>query len=1000
MPEGPEVRVTLTAEDAGVAAAIRELNSQLKTLKTTQDRVTESTTKSAGAFKSMAAQALSAVKLRLANIPGLGGWGSAVALRAYEPIGKELEEGAGAIEERFGAAAIAVGGVTAAVGALGVAALAVTHRMMELEQSIENTAAATGLSTTQVQEFTELAREMDVDAGTLQMAFARMQVQLGEFMTTGKAAGDGSQYMAKALSALGISLADAHGNVRPLNDILGDFFVILQKMPNAEARAALEAEVFGTRGRVLTEVFEQAIREGTSYQDVLDRIGKTGPVIPESELRELAQAEKKWEDLTRAALGYWTQLKVAMTTTVLHPVKSAEYLGGMAALFTANPAAAADKALSDLRAQRDAAVAEISKPTPTGGATNVAAVMQATALNETLKTELETLQAGSKEQLELKQAEAHYAAAEKAHDTVLIGLYAEQISMLRQIVGLKQKVSHAAPEQAAKAELALGLRQQEDLLSTWKEGAARRAEVDQESYERGTLSLEDYFAGRRAAVAEETRKEIEVLKLNRRQVEAASAEAGGRASAAQSVLARMSPYGKPEKREAEAALVDRYMAEHLKYLEQIDGLNAQISIKEIEAKTKFIELDAQEFSTQRAQKEKVLEFIRQIEELQGNVNAGAAAQVEARTEQMRSTLEQLRGQAVGGTTLSEANINAMLSKYTNVAMAVASFSDLEKNTQQAIASLEIRKSTIETKLHDNLITRVAAQQEIRRLLETEIPILRQKARLELEAAKATGDPGKILQAQEALLEIQQKSTQQAETYKTVLHGVSGTLRQDFQTMFDAIGKGARSVRLAFGQMELGVIHSLENVATGLASNLAVALMTDELWRISDAKTAASGAFKAAIHALPFPINIPVAFASAAIAFEGALAYAEGGLVDGPGGPTADRVPAMLSSGEYVLRASAVDAFGKENLDAINAGIATTRPGFASSIASLSDLRMPTVTFPDLAGGGRGGGDVFLHEETHLHHNGPDALEVLETQLLPALTRLHRAGALNHIIKNT
>lgn len=49
----------------------------------------------------------------------------------------------------------------------------------------------------------------------------------------------------------------------------------------------------------------------------------------------------------------------------------------------------------------------------------------------------------------------------------------------------------------------------------------------------------------------------------------------------------------------------------------------------------------------------------------------------------------------------------------------------------------------------------------------------------------------------------------------------------------------------------------------------------------------------------------------------------GGEVSGPGGPTDDKVPAMLSDGEYVLPADTVEHIGKDNLDAVRA--ATHKP---------------------------------------------------------------------------
>lgn len=48
--------------------------------------------------------------------------------------------------------------------------------------------------------------------------------------------------------------------------------------------------------------------------------------------------------------------------------------------------------------------------------------------------------------------------------------------------------------------------------------------------------------------------------------------------------------------------------------------------------------------------------------------------------------------------------------------------------------------------------------------------------------------------------------------------------------------------------------------------------------------------------------------------------ARGGLVKGPGGPMADMIPTMLSDGEFVIRAQAVNAFGPQFFDQLNRGI--------------------------------------------------------------------------------
>lgn len=50
-------------------------------------------------------------------------------------------------------------------------------------------------------------------------------------------------------------------------------------------------------------------------------------------------------------------------------------------------------------------------------------------------------------------------------------------------------------------------------------------------------------------------------------------------------------------------------------------------------------------------------------------------------------------------------------------------------------------------------------------------------------------------------------------------------------------------------------------------------------------------------------------------------FAAGGYISGPGGPKDDKIPAMLSQGEYVINADSVSKYGRGTLDALNNGYA-------------------------------------------------------------------------------
>ena len=66
-------------------------------------------------------------------------------------------------------------------------------------------------------------------------------------------------------------------------------------------------------------------------------------------------------------------------------------------------------------------------------------------------------------------------------------------------------------------------------------------------------------------------------------------------------------------------------------------------------------------------------------------------------------------------------------------------------------------------------------------------------------------------------------------------------------------------------------------------------------------------------------------------------YATGGYISGPGTGTSDSIPALLSNGEYVIRAAAVRKLGKNALDMLNRGIPIPRfadGGVVGTVASL------------------------------------------------------------------
>ena len=66
-------------------------------------------------------------------------------------------------------------------------------------------------------------------------------------------------------------------------------------------------------------------------------------------------------------------------------------------------------------------------------------------------------------------------------------------------------------------------------------------------------------------------------------------------------------------------------------------------------------------------------------------------------------------------------------------------------------------------------------------------------------------------------------------------------------------------------------------------------------------------------------------------------YATGGYISGPGTGTSDSIPALLSNGEYVIRAAAVRKLGKNALDLLNRGIPIPRFADGGMVGTVSSL---------------------------------------------------------------
>ncbi|MFC6021512.1 tape measure protein [Plantactinospora solaniradicis] len=87
-------------------------------------------------------------------------------------------------------------------------------------------------------------------------------------------------------------------------------------------------------------------------------------------------------------------------------------------------------------------------------------------------------------------------------------------------------------------------------------------------------------------------------------------------------------------------------------------------------------------------------------------------------------------------------------------------------------------------------------------------------------------------------------------------------------------------------------------------------------------------------------------------------YATGGLIRGPGGPTGDKIPAMLSDREYVIRASSAQGIGTRLLDYINAnGQLPAQYAEGGSVKWPYNFDVSKFQIPAFLGGSGAGGGI-------------------------------------------
>lgn len=213
------------------------------------------------------------------------------------PFGN-IGAGFSSLIENVGPTTIALTGMVGALTAITAASAAVTINLAKENEEFENLAHVTGLTSQQVQAFSELSKEMGLSLGGLTSSVDRFQFALGEYARKGaEGANTETNRTVNSLKQLGIAVTDASGKMRPAIDILSDFSDYLRAIPDAGRQSQIGLDTLGIRAK---ELLPYMLSAKGSLHDLLAEVTAGGPIIDVEMSARLEKAKGIWDEFTRS----------------------------------------------------------------------------------------------------------------------------------------------------------------------------------------------------------------------------------------------------------------------------------------------------------------------------------------------------------------------------------------------------------------------------------------------------------------------------------------------------------------------------------------------------------------------------------------------------------------------------------------------------------------------------------------------------------------------------
>lgn len=483
------------------------------------------------------------------------------------------------------------------------------------------------------------------------------------------------------------------------------------------------------------------------------------------------------------------------------------------------------------------------------------------------------------------------------------GAQAKQLAYLQQRANLQALYNKDLEKEAAASATARATAQEQaaqHALSLQRIEISTAEALNEQAYTKGQESLAQYFKKRTDLIDKQADAEVAALEKSRSAAGAALAQ----------VLA--GPAG-PEREPKEIAARAR-----------IAAVDAQIAEVNLRRRKDQSAADEDLFKKSEENAKKILEFREKDLELQGrSADAGRNRLIQEK---------EIYEQALKATGASQEQIDAEIAAWEKRKTRAADFAETQRRIQTELSVFdEQRKAAQETRTEQGPFSAEAARQ-VRIMTEEVTALEAQLRKLQSEAipgneqqAAAIANVTKKIQEEKAALD----KLDLGNKLKTDL---AGAFSKDLMAFFTTGITGARNFQDALGNLAASLIQSVQQM---IAQLLELQLQSAFLKMLGVGAKGAGGGGGGG------------GFDLASLG--GIFGFAGGGLVTGPGGPTSDTIPALLSPGEVVMNAAAVKNLGAANLEAINKAMR----------APTTFAETPRFAEGGLAGGGATSGNLNL-----------------------------------------